>query len=107
MLFRSTYPTPGFGAYTLDPSVLDIDTSGVDPNPDPADLYNAAFRFRGRAVTLVDCPYDCADGNGVVDTIDFLELLAQWATVGGSCDPDGDGVDTIDFLALLAAWGPC
>ena len=54
------------------------------------------------------CPYDCGmPSNGMVGTEDFLELLAQWAMVGTSCDPDNDGVDTADFLNLLAAWGLC
>jgi hypothetical protein len=52
------------------------------------------------------CPWDCADGNGVVDTVDFLALLAGWG-LGGPCDFDGSGVSTTDFLALLAEWGPC
>jgi hypothetical protein len=43
----------------------------------------------------------------VIDTVDFLALLAQWGQTGTSCDFDGTGVDTVDFLALLAAWGPC
>jgi hypothetical protein len=51
------------------------------------------------------CPWDCDDGNGVVGTPDFLELLGHWG-VPGPCDFDDDGiVDTLDFLALLAHWG--
>ncbi len=42
----------------------------------------------------------------MVDTVDFLELLAQWGSFG-SCDFKGNGVDTVDFLELLANWGPC
>jgi hypothetical protein len=50
-------------------------------------------------------------GDGVVDVLDFLGLLAAW----GSADPrfdfapnGGDGtVDNRDFLALLGAWGEC
>jgi hypothetical protein len=53
------------------------------------------------------CPWDCADGNGTVDTVDFLALLAEWSLVGSPCDFDGGGVTTVDFLALLAAWGDC
>ena len=55
------------------------------------------------------CPWDCADANGQVDTVDFLQLLADWGPNPGSpCDFNGDGVvDTIDFLELLANWGPC
>ncbi len=58
-----------------------------------------------RVNASIACPADL-DGNGVVDTVDFLALLAAWGTPDG--DVDGDGTtDTIDFLALLAAWGPC
>ncbi len=54
------------------------------------------------------CPWDL-DGSGGVDTVDFLDLLAQWGTdPGGPPDFDGSGlVDTIDFLDLLANWGGC
>ncbi len=53
------------------------------------------------------CPWDCGDQNKIVDTVDFLALLAQWGLVGTPCDFNNDGVDTVDFLKLLAAWGPC
>ncbi len=40
---------------------------------------------------------------------DFLELLAQWNDVGGSCDfgsgPPDVGIE--EFLDLLANWGDC
>ena len=53
------------------------------------------------------CPWDCADGDGIVGIVDFLALLAQWGQVGTSCDFDGDGVGITDFLTLLGVWGPC
>jgi hypothetical protein len=52
------------------------------------------------------CFGDCVP-DGVVDVLDFLELLSQWGQVGTSCDLSGDGVDTGDFLLVLAVWGPC
>jgi hypothetical protein len=60
------------------------------------------------------CPCDCnnpPDGDGLVNTQDFLALLAQWGGPG-SCDCNnqgaGDGVvNTQDFLAILATWGNC
>ncbi len=55
----------------------------------------------------VPCPWDCADGNGAVDIVDFLQLLADWGMVGSACDFNGNGVDIVDFLKLLGAWGPC
>ena len=41
--------------------------------------------------------------------MDFLALLAAWApNPGHPADPNGDGVvDTINFLILLGNWGPC
>ena len=55
------------------------------------------------------CPWDCGDGNGIVDTVDFLAVLAKWGQVGTPCDfgLGNPGVDTPDFLKLLANWGPC
>jgi hypothetical protein len=40
------YPVPGFGAYTLPTTMLDVDEAN-DSEPNPADLYNAAFYIRG------------------------------------------------------------
>ncbi len=55
------------------------------------------------------CPWDCAGRDNIVDTADFLALLADWGMAGVPCDfgLGNVGVDTADFLALLAAWGPC
>ncbi len=60
------------------------------------------------ALTCSNCPWDL-DENGLVDTADFLALLAAWGTdPGGPPDFDGNGdVDVTDFLDLLANWGPC
>ncbi len=61
-------------------------------------------------VTGMDIPGDL-NGDGVVDTIDFLMLLAAWGPCPEPCPPacsgDLDGncaVDTVDFLELLANW---
>ena len=49
------------------------------------------------------------DGDGEVDVLDLLEVIAAW----GSCDScpedfDGNGeVNVADILVLIAAWGPC
>ncbi len=53
------------------------------------------------------CPQDCGDRDATVGIVDFLSLLGQWGTVGGSCDIDGAGVGITDFLELLAHWGAC
>ncbi|MHC4082327.1 MAG: alpha/beta hydrolase [Planctomycetota bacterium] len=49
------------------------------------------------------------DGSGVVDVVDFLQVLAAWGPCAG-CPEDIDGSGEVgieDFLALLASWGPC
>ncbi len=106
MLRSSMYPMPGFGAYTLPLSTLNVDPIN-DPTPDPADLYNTAFRMRGRAfATTSQCPWDCGNGDGMVGIEDFLALLLQW-NEPSPCDFDGGGVGISDFLALLIQWGNC
>ncbi len=63
------------------------------------DIYTNVIEFE-------PCPWDCADGDGVVGINDLLALLADWG--GSQCDFDGDGgTDIDDFLELLANWGPC
>ena len=67
--------------------------------------------FEQLAAILLDgadeCPWDCADGNGVVDVTDLLALFSQWGVVGAPCDVDGNGVDIVDLLALMGNWGAC
>jgi len=57
----------------------------------------------------VDCPADVT-GDGVVDVLDLLAVLAAWGASGGGLPEDitGDGiVDVLDLLEVLGAWGPC
>jgi hypothetical protein len=56
---------------------------------------------------VLACPWDCADNNGDVNTIDFFQLIAEWGIVGSPCDFDGNGVDVVDFFELIAHWGAC
>ncbi len=62
------------------------------------------------AIVTYDCESPCpADitGDGTVDVLDLLEVLAQWGS-SGSADVTGDGtVDVLDLLEILGAWGPC
>ena len=53
------------------------------------------------------CPPD-VNGDGVVDVLDLLAVLAAWGNAGGPEDINGDGiVNVLDMLEVLAAWGPC
>jgi hypothetical protein len=54
-----------------------------------------------------DCPAD-VNGDGAVDVLDLLAVLAAWGNAGGPEDVNGDGaVNVLDLLEVLSAWGPC
>jgi hypothetical protein len=58
----------------------------------------------GMFVAFANPPGD-TNGNGIVDAIDYLAVIAAW----GMADPDADfncdgTVDALDFLVLLANW---
>ena len=99
--------------------------SWPDPVPDPF-LYTILIRatngggsstqylFLGVLEEPDACPADCGpgSGDGVVDVVDFLMVIAEWGHVGPfDCDmaPDGgDGaVNVLDVLLVLANWGTC
>ena len=114
-------PPPGM---VIDPG------AGVITWPDPIEspfLYAILFRatngsgtgtqtlFLGVQEPPDPCPSDCGPGgggDGVVDVVDLLSLLAEWGS-GGPFDCDtapagGDGkVGVPDLLLLLSVWGPC
>ncbi len=64
--------------------------------------------WRADLPTFVPCPADVT-GEGVVDVLDLLAVLAAWDETGDVPeDITGDGVvDVLDLLEVLAAWGPC
>jgi hypothetical protein len=51
-------------------------------------------------------PQGDVNGDGVVDVIDLLELLASFGPCGDcAADLNGDGVvDVVDLLVILANW---
>ena len=45
------------------------------------------------------------NGDGVVDVLDLLAVIAAWGNPGGPEDVNGDGiVDVLDLLLVLANW---
>jgi len=54
------------------------------------------------------CPADF-DGNGDVNVLDLLTVIAAWGNTGVTPeDLDENGVvNVLDLLILIAAWGPC
>ena len=53
------------------------------------------------------CPAD-TDGNGVVDVIDLLYVIAVWGTDNPAGDINEDGwVDVLDLLEVIGNWGMC
>ena len=83
-----------------DPRFVD-DPATPDTGFGPAPLVDmGAFEFQ---------PAGCAadlTGDGTVNVLDLLEVLAAFGTPAG--DVTGDGLtDVLDVLAVLAAWGDC
>ncbi len=66
--------------------------------------------YQGRAFRMTPvqvCPEDVV-GDGVVDVLDLLAVLAAWGQTEVIEDINGDGiVDVLDLLQVLSAWGPC
>ena len=119
---------PGQGAYQLGAGspCIDAADNGAVPEGVETDL-DGGPRFVDDPLTedtgfgeppLIDmgcyeyqpptCPADIT-GDGVVDVLDLLAVLAAWGSSGGGGeDVTGDGVvDVLDLLEVLAAWGPC
>ena len=77
---------------------------------------SAATSFTRSGVQLLErrpvdgaCQGD-ANGDGVVDIEDLLDLIEDWGCVGKACAADfnGDGIVNIDdLLVLFSDWGPC
>ena len=104
---------------------LDLDGDGDTAEPLPFDL-DGNPRFVDDPATddtglgeppIVDigayeyqagaCPADVT-GDGVVDVLDLLAVLAAWGQGGVPEDITGDGVvDVLDLLEVLESWGPC
>jgi len=69
------------------------------------DIYDAESDWSESIDIFVKKPGDI-DGNGVVNVLDLLDLLASWGEQGGPADINGDGiVNVLDLLILLGNWG--
>ena len=76
-----------------------------DPNSDGNFSDGLESDWSDSLLVTVKIPGDI-DGNGVVDVVDLLALLAAWGEPGGPADINNDGiVDVVDLLILLANWG--
>jgi hypothetical protein len=74
--------------------------------PGPIFVYNAEM-MSWPFPAPPNCPAD-TNGDGVVDVLDLLDVLAVWGATGGPQDINGDGiVNVLDLLEVLGAWGPC
>ena len=53
------------------------------------------------------CPAD-ANGDGVVNVDDLLNVISDWGLSNSPADVDGNGeVNVEDLLLMIAAWGAC
>ena len=88
-----------FGFYTTDGATL----TSVEVHL----LAVTHFSIGELRLAPLSCPADVT-GDGVVDVLDLLAVLAEWGQHSGPADITGDGlVDTLDLLEILGAWGPC
>lgn len=64
--------------------------------------YDVSFQILGEPT---GCGFADVNGDGAVDTLDFLAYLALWAARDPRAECVGDiGIDTQDFLCFLTAW---
>ena len=89
-----------------DPACDDCNENGVPDGCDIADGTSEDINGNG-IPDECECLGDL-NGDGVVDTLDLVELLASWDLCGLPADINCDGiVDVLDLLILLGHWGPC
>jgi hypothetical protein len=64
--------------------------------------------FLRQSEVAMECQADF-DGNGQVNVLDLLDLIAAWGATGSTPqDLNGDSTVTVlDLLILIGAWGPC
>jgi hypothetical protein len=98
-------------------SFLPISVSDEDLIGEATDISMLTVRVEITGPVLDPCPADIAGGKGAgdgsVNIVDLLMLIADWGASNSPADiagsdgtPDGT-VDIADLLTLIAAWGPC
>jgi len=102
-------------AFALRWGMLDTFAFTSDAGPAPVSIRLGLFASGSPAEIFLPlpgpaqlCPADL-DGNGAVDFLDALAVLAAWGPCG-ICEADIDQSGDVgfgDLLALLAAWGEC
>ena len=69
-------------------------------------ILGAMLQFWGN--TGDECGFADCDGNGSVNTQDFLCYLGLWSSGDSAADCDGHGsINTQDFLSYLSLWSAC
>ena len=76
-------------------------------------LCQSQFEFEMNLVLEEPCAADCfpGGGDGVVDVLDLIFVLAEWGSTSSPADiapHGGDGIVNVhDLLLVLGQWGPC
>lgn len=89
-------------------SGLRIDGPPGAPIFDKVQFILPPFAAPDRELICVVAPCHPADfdGNGAVNALDFVHLLAAWGEPDGIADLDANGVvDAVDLSLFLEAWG--
>jgi hypothetical protein len=98
---------PGLPQVTATDSTFASGPNGLFAVSRPDLPGDVSVTFDNVSFVAASCPWDCADSDGEVTTVDFFSLIAEWGMVGSPCDFDGNGVDVVDFFELIAHWGAC
>jgi hypothetical protein len=106
MSFDADYEPVGGEQYTI-LSVINGTIVGTFAAVDAPGSWSLDHQPNQMIATLIAPPVEGdVNGDGVVDVLDLLLVLAAWGNTSGPEDINGDGVvDVLDLLALLAAWG--